>query len=206
MPGNYRSSNILFTVAVDGSTQGWIPLWTDSALLASLDHFKDLLEGDWQEASGIKYNRPAAAVETDLTDNDSASDEVIASQPFPALPDKDKVANTSAKTYEVPINHIRFTTMRMFLLWLQTGTICFAPIANSPDSADFDRSEYEDIIPSSPIAMYRLAHYYQIPELQKLALEEYRRQLDPAATFKSGKFFADFKEVGPFTVTSSLLI
>lgn len=181
-----------------------LSLWTNSATLSSKSpYISTLLSSGFSESVKKRGKRPrtkpttssTAASATDDRDRDEQDDSDTENDDLYLSRGTTDISLESELEYsEIKIISSCYATMRSALVFLQTGYIQFAPLSSkvtTDDSqsststpsraqylADFASSHPSLPLPVSPKSMYRLAHLLELPTLQKLALDNFRSQVD----------------------------
>ncbi|KAF9785359.1 hypothetical protein BJ322DRAFT_826989 [Thelephora terrestris] len=101
---------------------------------------------------------------------------------------------SSRKGTIIKIHDIALITFQAFLMYLYTGQIEFAPYGSEENrrsrSVEIVSTSDDSIPQPSPKSIYRLAHMYDIPALQQLALDSIRNGLEQCDTVE--EVFSEF--------------
>ncbi len=168
-------------------------LWANSrTLIRNSTFFTTLFASGLREAVGAPaqaYPVETSDGELSARDSDDEADEVV---------NKLVTIRTSRTPppgiKEVVIKEAAFTTYHAVLVWLHFGHITFDQLSSSPcgtsgDATTNERqakrarldaaatSDPELPLPASPKSVYQLAHILELPDLVKLALDNFTSQL-----------------------------
>ncbi|KAK4702802.1 hypothetical protein P7C70_g3418, partial [Phenoliferia sp. Uapishka_3] len=166
-------------------------LWANAATLAAASpYFKSLLESGFREGTTVFEERTeSTSAEVNSIDFDDSDDEGL--QPLEEALGRTPAASSSpaVDTCTHPIHHVKITqssyiTYLAVLCWISTGYIDWAPLSSSFSDTTTRANAISTTqklnslpIPSSPKSIYRLAHFLELTELKKLALQAIKAQL-----------------------------
>ncbi|GAA5894794.1 uncharacterized protein JCM6883_002211 [Sporobolomyces salmoneus] len=188
-------NNVCFYLPRNGHS-----IWTNEAILRnSSQYLATLLDSGFSEATTHSQSAARTSVSTealvpfDFTDSDEELDEddgnklelaaSARSEPSPPVVYK-----------TIRITQAAYSTYASVICWIGTGYIDFAPLkstslfpstSSGPESTqalpdDSNSSQSSSLPhPASPKSVYRLSHLLEIPDLSKLALENFKSQLTP---------------------------
>lgn len=152
-----------------------------------------LFEAGFAETSEQASSATATEAEDAGYEDDSDGETIL--DDHPTYKTQSKECRQNHPFRKVTIRETSFVTYQAVLAWVHVGHIAFAPLRSTfPDFLNREKdSPRKDAIvkivaqdpllphPSSPKSVYRLAHYLELDDLQKLALQSIQQQL----TFKN---------------------
>lgn len=161
-------------------------LWADSRVLNQCSPYLKLeLESGFREGTTSTQpfvaSEPASLVDEALSeDSDPESDKL----PCQLATSRTK-RSLPAGVREIVIQSAAYTTYHAALVWIITGYINFAPLSVVSISAGVlvrsaaasSPSDSELPFPASAKSVYQLAHLLELPDLMKLALDNFQSQL-----------------------------
>ncbi|KAK4700490.1 hypothetical protein P7C70_g5754, partial [Phenoliferia sp. Uapishka_3] len=154
-------------------------LWSNSIILSSASpYLKTLLASGFAEANTgwkIELEDLSSLEPLPFDDSDDEDSSQSPASPGPHLPSsafpycRIRVTQTSSKPYHA------------VLLYIYTQQIVFSPLSSCSRVGPPLTPPVDEIVPRhvSPKSVYRLAHHLEVPELQKLALESLKSDLNP---------------------------
>ncbi|KAL8286529.1 hypothetical protein RQP46_004546 [Phenoliferia psychrophenolica] len=168
-----------------------LELWASRKILSAASaYFKSAFELDLEEfkdtvlAHTVVDTKVRDAPDSESEWNDSPDDDGP-----PCIP----AELPEFECYNLKIEKTSYQTYRSVLCWIYTSHVDFAPLLSTFATDSIDARAARDSylsafalknptipVPSSPSSIYRLAHYLEIPVLQRLALANLRAQLTPA--------------------------
>lgn len=170
-------------------------LWSSvSTLSAASPHFKTLFASEFAE--GTVQDIVGALDDEDEGTEDGDEDDRCDGEDSDCETDRQRRGKGSSPKQsrdvlgvvpyrDVVINHTSYTTYRSVLVWIYSEYIKFARLSSTFIDEDdrcltiAEASADQPQLPvlASPKSVYRLAHYLDIEELQKLALASIRSQI-----------------------------
>ncbi|GAA6028260.1 hypothetical protein JCM8097_006944 [Rhodosporidiobolus ruineniae] len=162
-----------------------LELWTTSHLLsASSDYYADLFKSGFSETTPRRSKRTRKSGETegtytvptvdkDFDDSDDEADKVFLGGKQPKHSELPETPDFSFR--QITVNQAAFSTYRAFLVYHQTGYLCFAPLrsTSSPQNPSSSMTRHAFLLnakmqspmlplPVSPKSLYRLAHFLRL--------------------------------------------
>ncbi len=183
-------------------------LWAPSKLLQAVSpYYRDMLDSGMQEslvvviepgAGSAKRKAPEPAAPGDAAaaadgsadppedDSDTEADDIYRRAAEDSTSAKPVATQPGLKHKRVVVTHAKYATYVALLSWLQTGRIVFAPLKSSFATSSTRIEPLRHALackPHAPIpvsakAVYKLAHYLDIPSLATISLDTYLSQID----------------------------
>ncbi|KAK4700288.1 hypothetical protein P7C70_g5963, partial [Phenoliferia sp. Uapishka_3] len=171
-------NNVCLSFPRDGGRE----LWANAEFLAdTCPYFKTLLQSGFSENQGSRP--PKLTVKrTPLEFNDSDDDEALAKPVATSSPG----CTCASSHHMIEITQSSYVTYRAILCWIYTSFIEWAPLSSSfSDDGQRSKARLATLVqkrpklptPASPKSVYRLSHFLELKELQKLALQAFKSQL-----------------------------